>query len=314
MSRNQLLFLIVAGCVCALPGLGQDKPVRVMFVGDIMLDNGPGHIITTGGDPFAPTAQVLKDADLTIGNLECALTRAGHQRDKTYTFKAPKASLPLLKKYFSAVSLANNHAADWGAAGFADELTLLKENGIKYFGGGATRREALQPVILEARGKRVALLGYNDFPPRYFEATARRPGTAWLTQENATAGIREARRRYKADYVLLFLHWGTEITDEPEPYQRELARALIDAGADAIIGGHPHVTQTIEWHKGKPIVYSLGNYLFDYYPGDPAVWTAWMARVSLDGAGVGLEIFRIELDAAGVAHLKSAKPERIQPK
>jgi len=274
--------------------------VRVVMVGDIMLDNGPGHVVTTGGDPFAPTASVLKDADFTIGNLECAITREGHARDKPYTFKGHVKALPLLKKYFSAVALANNHAVDWGPAGFRDELTLLKEEGIPYFGGGANREEANRPLILEAHGKRVAFLNYNDYTPRDYEATSSRPGVAWLTLKNARAGIAAVRAR--ADYVVLFLHWGFELEPEPEPYQKTLARQLIDAGADAIIGGHPHVTQTIEWYKDKPIVYSLGNFLFDYYPTDPPVWEAWIARLTLADK-IGLEIIPIEMDPAGIAHL-----------
>ena len=290
------------------------QPVRVLFVGDIMLDNGPGHIITNGGDPFAPTSSVLRDADLTIGNLECAITRRGYPEDKTYQFKGPLIALPLLKKYFSAVSLANNHAGDWGKKGLADELVLLRENGIRYFGGGNNRAEALKPLILEVRGKRIALLAYNDFPPRSFEAKARQPGCAWLTPENVLAGIREARTGDHADFVLLFFHWGVEMNAQPEPYQRELSQRFIQAGADAIIGGHPHVTQAIDWYQGKPVVYSLGNYLFDYFPDDPPVWTAWMARVTLDAQTIGLELFHIELDPAGVPHLKDTHPERIQPR
>lgn len=290
----QLGSLLLAA---ALGLSAQSGPVRVLFVGDVMLDNGPGHIISNGGDPFAPTAAVLRDADLTIGNLECAITRRGHAVDKPYQFKGPRSALPLLKQYFSAVSLANNHSGDWGKAGFADELALLRESGIPFFGGGSNRAEALRPLLLEARGKRVALLGYNDFKPRSFAATATGPGSAWLEPKSVIAGINEARARYHADYVLLYLHWGSELEEKPEAYQQDLARRFIDAGADAVIGGHPHVTQTIEWYRGKPIVYSLGNYMFDYYPSDPPLWTAWMARLTLDAAqGVGLELFHVELD------------------
>jgi len=310
----RILCLIAAIALALSLGLcAQGEPVRVLFVGDVMLDNGPGHIITNGGDPFAPTAAVLRDADLTIGNLECAITRRGHHEDKPYQFKGPLEALPLVKKYFSAVSLANNHSGDWGKDGFADQLALLRESAVPYFGGGATVNEAWTPLVLEARGKRVAFLGFNDFPPRRFEARGLRPGCAWLIPGRVDAAIREARTRYHADYVLLFLHWGTELEDHPEPGQQALARRFIDAGADAVIGGHPHVTQTIDWHRGKPIVYSLGNYLFDYFPGDPPLWTAWMARVTLGAPdGVGLELFRIELDPAGVPHLKSSLPVHIQ--
>jgi poly-gamma-glutamate capsule biosynthesis protein CapA/YwtB (metallophosphatase superfamily) len=281
-------------------------PVRIVFVGDIMLDGGPGHIVTNGGDPFAAVAPILRDADLTVGNLECAITRDGHAVDKPYTFKGPKSALPLLKKYFSAVSLANNHSGDWGKRGFADELTLLQETGLPWFGGGANEREAHRPLVLTANGRRVALLGYNDFPPRSFAARSNSPGTAWLIEKDVVRDIREARRQ--ADIVILFLHWGEELEGTPLLQQQALARRLIDAGADAIIGAHPHVTQTIDWFKGRPVVYSLGNFLFDYFPTDPPVWKGWIVRLTFGAdASPKLEQYSVELDPAGVPHSVSSQ-------
>jgi len=290
--------------LCAAPVcLAAEPPatVRIVFAGDIMLDGGPGHIVTNGGDPFAATASILQDADLTVGNLECAITREGHAVDKPYTFKGPKSALPLLKKYFSAVSLANNHSGDWGKRGFADELTLLGEAGLPYFGGGANEREAHKPLVLTANGRRVAFLGFNNFKPRSFAAKGKQPGTAWLVEQDVVRDIRSARQQ--ADLVILFLHWGQELEDTPLPEQQALARRLIDAGADAIIGAHPHVTQTIDWYKDRPIVYSLGNFLFDYFPTDPPVWKGWIVRLTF-GADPApkLEKYTVELDPAGVPH------------
>jgi poly-gamma-glutamate capsule biosynthesis protein CapA/YwtB (metallophosphatase superfamily) len=280
---------------------GPPGSVSIVFTGDIMLDGGPGHIVTNGGDPFAAVAPILRDADLTVGNLECAITREGHAVDKPYTFKGTRKALPLLKQYFSAVSLANNHSGDWGRRGFADELTLLKETGLPWFGGGANEQEAHQPLVLTANSRRVALLGYNDFPPRSFAARHNSPGTAWLVEKDVVRDIRRARQQ--ADIVILFLHWGEELEEKPLPEQQALARRLIDAGADAIIGAHPHVTQTIDWYKGHPVVYSLGNFLFDYFPTDPPVWKGWIVKLTF-GADTSpkLEKYGVELDPAGVPH------------
>jgi len=301
-----ILFRIASAFVvlCAAQTLLADGPpgsVRIVFAGDIMLDGGPGHIVTNGGDPFAAVAPILRDADLTVGNLECAITRDGHAVDKPYTFKGTKKALPLLKKYFSAVSLANNHSGDWGRRGFADELTLLQETGLPWFGGGANEQEAHRPLVLTANGRRVALLGYNDFPPRSFAARRNSPGTAWLVEKDVVRDIRRARQQ--ADIVILFLHWGEELEEQPLPQQQALARRLIDAGADAIIGAHPHVTQTIDWYKGHPVVYSLGNFLFDYFPTDPPVWKGWIVRLTFGAdASPKLEKYSVELDPAGVPH------------
>ncbi len=277
------------------------QEVRVTFVSDIMLDNGPGHTIVHGGDPFSDVAGILAGADLTVGNLECALTRKGTFEYKPYTFRAPVEALPLLKKYFSALTIANNHSGDWGKAGFSDMLTLLNGAGVRYFGGGRDLREAHRPLVLTARGRRIAFLGYNDFPPKSFAATRSRPGVAWVDETAIVDDIRKART--SADYVILFFHWGREMSGEALPYQRELARKCIDAGADAIVGAHPHVTEPVEWYHEHPILYSLGNFVFDYYPVDPKVWRGWMATLTLGGSGrPKLEIVDVEMDAAGSPH------------
>jgi poly-gamma-glutamate synthesis protein (capsule biosynthesis protein) len=276
--------------------------VSLIFVGDIMLDGGPGHIVVNGGDPFAAVATALRDADLTIGNLECAIVKQGHAEDKPYTFRAPERALPLLKKHFSAVSLANNHSGDWGKKGFQTELELLHETGIPYFGGGANRREAHEPLLLNVRGKRVALLGYNDFPPARFAAGPSSPGTAWLVPDDVVRDIK--RVRPKADLVLLFLHWGEDLVEEVAPEQTAMAHRFIDAGADAVIGGHAHLTQSIEWYQDHPIVYSLGNFVFDYFPYDPPVWKGWILKLTFGVSGrPQLKTTEVELDPAGLPHL-----------
>jgi poly-gamma-glutamate synthesis protein (capsule biosynthesis protein) len=291
-----LVAALTSPCVRA-----EEAPVRVVFVGDIMLDGGPGHLVTIGRDPFADVAPILRDADLTIGNLECAIVKQGHAVDKPYTFRGPVRALPLLKQHFSAVSLANNHSGDWGKAGFLTELELLKEAGLPYFGAGATAKEARAPLVMTVKGKRVALLGYNDFPPRSFAAGATTPGTAWLVKTDVVQDIKRARSQ--ADIVLIFLHWGEDLEPAIAPEQRDMARAFIDAGADAVIGGHSHLVQDTEWYKDRPIAYGIGNFVFDYYPYDPPVWTGLIVRLTFGKAGrPELETTLVELDPAGMPH------------
>ena len=310
-----LLLAALSGCtgrffslkVPTLSAGDNDTAITIQFVGDIMLDGGPGHLITHGSDPFAHVAAVLQSADATIGNLECAITREGRVQQKNYTFKAPRSALPLLKKYFTAVSLANNHAADWGPDGFADELLLLRENSIAWFGGGSNEREARRPLLLTVKGLKIALLGYNEFPPKAFAATATQPGTAWLIEENIIQDIAAARAEGKVDCVLLYLHWGRELEATPTPEQVQLAKRLIDAGADAVIGSHPHLTQTVDWYRGKPVVYSLGNFVFDYYPNDPAVWKSYILRLKcMKGRAPEVSTIPLELDLTGIPHIVSA--------
>jgi poly-gamma-glutamate capsule biosynthesis protein CapA/YwtB (metallophosphatase superfamily) len=301
-------LLLVGLVLDGSPARGDDHDLRVLFVGDIMLDGGPGHIVTNGGDPFEDVAPVLTDADLTIGNLECAIVKEGHAVDKPYTFRGPAAALPLLKRYFSAVSLANNHSGDWGKKGFATEIELLRETKLPFFGGGANQEEARKPLILAAAGRRVALLAYNDFPPLSFAAGPSSPGVAWLYEKDVLRDIKLARQH--ADLVLLYLHWGEELEPASTTEQKALARKLIEAGADAVLGNHPHVTQEVEWHKDRPIVYSLGNFVFDYFPNDPPVWRGWIVRLTFGRAPrPTLDIVSVELDKAGVPRIiPAAKP------
>jgi poly-gamma-glutamate synthesis protein (capsule biosynthesis protein) len=199
------------------------------------------------------------------------------------------------------LSLANNHSGDWGKQGFLTELELLHQNRVPYFGGGADQREAHEPLLLTVRGKRVALLGYNDFPPKCFAAGPSSPGIAWLVPDQVVRDIK--RTRSKADLVLLFLHWGDDLDEVESPDQKAMARRFIDAGADAVIGGHAHLTQSIEWYKDRPIVYSLGNFVFDYFPNDPPVWKGWMVKLTFGPSGrPQLKKTDVELDPVGIPH------------
>jgi poly-gamma-glutamate synthesis protein (capsule biosynthesis protein) len=268
--------------------------------------------VVHGADPFADVAPILRNADIAVCNLECVVAEDGEQVLKPYTFRGVQESIPLLKRYFSAVSLANNHTGDFGKDAFAEQLATLNKAGVPYFGGGRNRQEAHRPVILERNGLRVALLGYNDCPPRSFAVGEKEPGTAWLVEKDMLEDIRAARERDRADVVIPFLHWGEEMSPEPDQEQRELARRLIDAGASAVVGGHPHVVQPIEMYNGRPIVYSLGNFVFDYFPVDPPLWTGWLVKLTIRRSGeIGVEKFAFEIDKAGIPYpLSAEKVER----
>lgn len=262
------------------------QTVSIAFVGDILLDDGPGRFIKQGGNPFAAFAPLLDTADIRVGNLECVVATTGSpEPGKIWTFRAHPRTLPLLKRHFDAVSLANNHSGDYGLQAFSEMLVLLKRQGIPYFGGGANLSEAHTPWLIERKGLRIAFLGYNEFFPRSFEADADKPGIAWSEDEQVRLDIAEARRRYRADLVIPFMHWGWENESRAGTRQRSLARIMIDAGADAVVGTHPHVTQDIEFYRGKPIIYSLGNFVFDGFD-DAANNTGWLLRMELDREGV----------------------------
>ena len=277
--------------------------VSVVFVGDVMVAETPGKLIAQGVDPFLPFQSLLQAHDLRIGNLECVVATGGTALAKPYTFRAEPRVLPVLKRHFDAMSLANNHSGDFGKAAFAEQLDLMRKAGLPYFGGGVDATEAHAPLILERNGLRIALLGYVEFKPRSFEADAHRPGVAWSGEDDQVIeDIVAARTVHRADIVIPYMHWGWEEEAQPSPRLREFARRMIDAGADMVVGGHPHVTQGADVYKGKPIIYSLGNFLFNGFDTD-ATTTGWVLSLRLGREGVrDWRTHVARLDADGVPH------------
>lgn len=281
--------------------------VSIVFVGDVMLDNGPGHAIAAGRDPFAACADLLLDADYTVGNLECVLGRAGTLAHKAYVFRAAADSPRHLARYFTAVSLGNNHAFDFGPDGLVECLDILDRERIGRFGAGRTPAEARKPLVLEKDGLRIALLAANAFRADEYAATDTRAGVAPLREADLLADIAAARKT--ADVVIPYVHWGDELVAEPLAADRALARRMVAAGAAAVIGGHPHVTQTVDVHRGAPIVYSLGNFVFDYYPVDPPEWTGWVVKLTATkGTAVEIETRAVVLDPAGLPRPACSDP------
>ncbi len=286
--------------VLLLPFTVAAEPVSLVFAGDIVLVGAPGAAIEQGHDPFQAFAAILNDADIRVGNLECVVAGTGEPEDKIFTFRARPHTLSVLKRHFDAVSIANNHSGDFGRPAFAEMLGLLDQEGIGRFGGGHDLVEAHMPLLIERKGLRIALLGYNEFMPRSFEADADAPGTAWSEDEQVVADIRNARSRYHADLVIPIMHWGWENEPVANVRQRQLARLMIDAGADAVIGGHPHVTQDVEYYRGKLIVYSVGNFLIDALDND-AQTKGWVVKLQLERGGVtSWRTYAAQLDAAGI--------------
>lgn len=277
-------------------------PLTLIFAGDIMLDDGPGRLIAQGGDPLQPFAAILTAADYRIANLECAVAEGGSPlANKIYSFRAAPRALSVLQGRFDAVSLANNHSGDYGPNAFRETLDNLDRAGIARFGGGRNLAEAHRPLWIERAGLKIAVLGYNEFKPRRFEAGADWPGVAWSEDDQVLGDIRAARAA-GADLVIPFMHWGWERETQPDARQRTLARRMIDAGAALVVGSHPHVTQGAEIYRGKPIIYSLGNFVFDGFAEDNAK-RGWLLRVELERSGVLFwETLAAQIDDDGTPH------------
>ena len=283
MYRQPSFVLLILTCIAAIAQAQSEQAtpgtIDLAFVGDIMLAETPGERISLGEDPFFEFAEVFRKVDLAIGNLECVVATTGEEYDKPYVFRAHPRVLKLVQKHLDIVCLANNHSGDYGHVAFLEQLQLLEQNKIRYVGGGRNCAHARQPLILDHQGLRIAFLAYNDFKPRAFEAGPGWPGVAWAVDAQVTADIEAARTIHRADFVIPMLHWGWE--NEPaNDRQRQLAKLMIDAGADMIVGGHPHVTQEVEYYKGKLIVFSIGNFIFNGFDPGPAR-IGWVLRTRI---------------------------------
>jgi poly-gamma-glutamate capsule biosynthesis protein CapA/YwtB (metallophosphatase superfamily) len=277
--------LISALLAFPLGAAGANNVVSLVFAGDSTLDADAGDLIARGGDPFADFASFFVSADIRITNLECVVATKGSAADKMYTFRAHPRVIPVLKKHFDAVTLANNHSGDFGPDAFVEMLKLLKEGGLDQVGGGINLKQAHAPLIFERKGLRIAVLSYNEFQPRSFEASHNVAGVAWSEDQQVVADIAAARSVHKADLVIPIMHWGWENELRGNPRQWQLAKLMIDAGADAIIGGHPHVTQDVGVYKGKPIFFSVGNFVMKETDNDNQR-KAWVLKLKMDKQGV----------------------------
>ena len=282
------------------------KEVSLVFAGDTVLDDTAGKIIEQGGDPFSDFSDYFAGADIRSTNLECVVSTRGQANDKMYTFQAHPRVIPVLQKHFDAVTLANNHSGDFGPDAFAQMLSLLKEAGLAQVGGGMNLKQAHTPLVFTRNGWRIAVLSYNEFHPRSFEAGFDIPGVAWSEDQQVVEDIQTARRIHHADLVIPVMHWGWENERTANPRQRQLAKLMIDAGADAVIGGHPHVTQDVTVYKGRPIIYSVGNFVMKET--DNAFQRqAWVLKMYLDQRGVTrFETLPVKIDMEGIPSIDRA--------
>jgi hypothetical protein len=281
----------------------QPGVVRLVMAGDVMLADGPGQTIANVGDPLALFDAALRSGDYNLGNLELPVASVGKPLEsKIFSFRADPEVMRVLKGRFNALSVANNHSGDYGQAAFLETLQHLSEAGIAQVGGGRNLAEAHRPLWIRQNGLSIAVLAYNEFKPRSFEAGPDWPGVAWSEDDRVVADITAARRA-GADVIIPFMHWGWERERQPTDRQRQLARLMIDAGADLVVGGHPHVTQGVDTYKGKLIVYSLGNFVFDSFENVPGGQTGWLLRLTLDKHGLlNWDTLTAQMDLAGTPH------------
>jgi poly-gamma-glutamate synthesis protein (capsule biosynthesis protein) len=274
--------------------------VSLIAAGDVMLGRSLGEGILANGAawPFEFVSGRLAAADLTFVNLESPVSERGEPVNKDFTFRGPPAAIDgLLDAGVDIVSLANNHAYDYGPEALLDTLDLVSAAGIVPVGAGRDAPSAGEAVVLERNGLRIAFLAYVSTPPdsgtgyslEGTQATADAPGVNWLYPERIPTDVAAAETI--ADVVVVSMHTGPEYQENRSDLQVQAAHAAIDAGAALVIGHHPHVLQGIESYNGGLILYSLGNFVFDFdfvdfmFEGLPSSLSV-MAEIELTATGV----------------------------
>jgi poly-gamma-glutamate synthesis protein (capsule biosynthesis protein) len=213
--------------------------------------------------PFRGVRSVLSQSDLVFGNLECPLSARGRPVRNDLCYRAsPDFARALADANFKVLSFANNHCMDYGEVAFLDTLAELRRNGIQPVGAGEDYHEACRPSLFDVRGVRVAFVAFNLYGPDSTFALPDESGVVplnGLTIERVVGGLRG-----RVDFIFASMHWGHEGVGTPSTDMIKLAHQLVDAGADVILGHHQHIPGSIEVYRSKPIIYSLGNFIFGH--------------------------------------------------
>jgi Bacterial capsule synthesis protein PGA_cap len=282
---KKLLLAALLICVLFAPGISSADETVLMAVGDICPHPSWIKKEIPVSALFKGVTRTLSRADVLIGNLESPLTSCFEptpskaidalKAKREFVFRSCREDVaPGLRDIgFTALTLANNHMLDYQEQGVLDTLTRLKSAGILTAGAGENLEAAEKPAVIDSGSRRFVVIAASDVVPLNYEATPVKPGIFSMKDEGELfSQVTAARKDYPDDVLVLMLHWGVEAAYAPTQRQKDIARNLIDAGADVIIGAHPHRVQGVEFYKGKPIFYSLGNFQFDSNPpGDESV-------------------------------------------
>jgi poly-gamma-glutamate synthesis protein (capsule biosynthesis protein) len=268
--------------------------------------------------PYAEIAARLQSSDLTVGVFNAVMSDSIEQTGCVYTFELvgrTSNAAALRRAGFDLVGAAANHIMDcglmkaWCYPAFFDTLDGLHAAGIRTVGAGRTLEEALQPVIIELNGVKFGFVSLGNSKQRV-EMFARpdRPGIAELTPENLRRALADVRTQ--ADVVIALPHWGSEYNVEPNWDQQSLAKQLVEAGADLVIGNHTHVVQRRATINGTPVFYGLGNFVFDQ--GLPETRQSVLVEVTFEGKRIAkIDTTPLHVDGDGRVHL-AAPPEAQQ--
>jgi poly-gamma-glutamate synthesis protein (capsule biosynthesis protein) len=298
----------------------QPQPLWIVAGGDLMLDRGASEILFRQGPAgiFGGTAAMLESADLALVNLEGVISRRGERVPKSFNFRFVPEVAPALKNAgIDAVLHANNHIFDYGEAAFLDSLSWLAEVGIGVVGAGHDIEEASQPFVFKRGDDTCRVFGIASFPRERngwdgasAAALQDRPGMLHAERGGAEKLIAKLSPPESDALDIILFHGGVEWSRRPDAATRKLYTDLISAGADLIIGSHPHIVQGFEWVHGKPVFWSLGNYVFGGMENTEGGEEGLFIRLGfLDGRPLYMEPFALTL-----THTRTgiAPPEKLE--
>jgi poly-gamma-glutamate capsule biosynthesis protein CapA/YwtB (metallophosphatase superfamily) len=285
--------------------------VDLVVGGDVMLGRTVGEQIQAGADPFAGIREYLDAAPSKFVNLECVISDKGTATiGKPFSFRAPAQATGVLNAAgINAVGLANNHAEDFGSDALNDSIARLTASNVAAVGAAETVDGAYAPhFFTTSDGRSAALIALNDV-----ENELNPNGSMVAAASNRErAGRALAEARASAEFILCLMHWGDENTGAVSGRQRALARWLIDQGVDAVAGCHSHFIQPLDFYHGRPVVYSLGNLVFDGAPSLESWNRGQLLEVDVGGRGrqSSIRLIPVRLDARGFPQLVDAEENK----
>jgi poly-gamma-glutamate synthesis protein (capsule biosynthesis protein) len=287
-------------------GFAAEQSALLAAVGDVMLARTvPAQIVAHNAAwPWENLAPYTRRADVRFCNLECAVATGGLRIIKKYSFRADPhlAAQVLAAGGINVASLANNHSYDYARTGLGETLVHLRDSHIETPGAGGGRAAAIAPRRVVCGGIKLAFVAYTQWTPTDYLPTEDGAALAILNESTLTAELHAAKQG--ADFLILSLHWGQEYSPLATAEQQRLAHLAIDAGADLILGSHPHVAQQIEIYRHRPILYSLGNCIFDR--SGPHNSNGLLALVRFTPGAVRLEkVYAFDLREARPVRVKS---------
>lgn len=268
--RNTSLFvlLLISILIVSCDFLNEETEVnKIVFAGDLLLDRGVRERIEYLGihSLFHPTIDsVFAESDIVIANLECPATEIEEPINKKFIFRADPEWLMVLKEHkITHLNMANNHSMDQGRKGLVDTEKNIIKNGLIPLGFGDNLKEACKGQLIASCPRKVYVFSSLQVPSENWPFLENKPCVCEDSFDSIAKRIKKIKVIEPNSVIIVQLHWGAEHTIKPLTSQKQQAYALIDSGADVIIGHHTHTIQSIEFYKGKPIYYSIGNFIFD---------------------------------------------------